>query len=137
MNVQGIRINAKNSPDITYTVEFAFIINPNEEKANRVYSIDVEAVDIADAMTKANMILHHEKVQSFLEFAIDNELSLEHVVNSGALFQWMREQPTSVQIFEPEKRKLLYDLTAESVNHMMNNISTEVEDFLRSQQNDS
>jgi hypothetical protein len=53
------------------------------------------------------------------------------------LFQWMREQPTSVQIFEPEKRKLLYDLTAESVNHMMNNISTEVEDFLRSQQNDS
>jgi len=133
MEVQGIRINAKDSPDEVYTVEFAFIINPEIAEANRVYSIDVEAVSSTDAMSKAITILHSEKVQSFLGFCKSQNMSLEEVISSGALYQWISCEPTSVQIFKPDDRKLLFDLTAQAVNDNIANVSTEVEDFLRSQ----
>jgi hypothetical protein len=136
MEVQGIRINAKDSPDEVYTVEFAFIINPDMERANRVYSIDVEAISVVDAITKANQVLHSEKVQSFLDFANDEGISLKDVINSGALYSWISTEPTSVQIFRPNDKKLLFDLTEQAVNNSISNVSAEVEDFLRSQ-NDS
>ena len=133
MEVQGIRINAKDSPDEVYTVEFAFIINPEMKEANRVYAIDVEAISSIDAMSKAIQVLHSEKVQSFLEFCLGENMSLEEVMSSGALFQWMSCEPTSVQIFRPDDKKLLMDLTAQAVNDNIANVGTEVENFLRSQ----
>jgi hypothetical protein len=136
MEVQCIRINAKDSPDEVYTVEFAFIINPEIKKANRVYSIDVEAISVIDAISKANQVLHSEKVQSFLDFANNEGMSLEDVISSGALYSWMNSEPTSVQIFKPDDKELLFDLTAQAVNDNIANVSTEIEDFLRSQ-NDS
>lgn len=133
MEVQGIRINAKDSPDEVYTVEFAFIINPEVGDSNRVYAIDVEAISSIDAMSKAIQILHSEKVQSFLEFCLSQNMSLEEVISSGALYQWISCEPTSVQIFKPDDRKLLFDLTAQAVNENIANVGTEVENFLRSQ----
>jgi hypothetical protein len=84
-------------------------------------------------MSKAITVLHSEKVQSFLNFCLSQNMSLEEVVSSGALYQWIGCEPTSVQIFKPDDRKLLFDLTAQAVNDNIANVSTEVEDFLRSQ----
>lgn len=133
MEVQGIRINAKDSPDEVYTIEFAFIINPEIEHVNRVYIIEVEAISVIDAISKANQVLHSEKVSSFLDFANNEGTSLEDVINSGALYSWMNCEPTSVQIFKPDDKKLLFDLTRQAVEKSITNVSAEVENFLRSQ----
>lgn len=142
MKYNGTSIDATNRPTEKYDVEFAFILDreANDEMANAVYQITVEAVSAVNAIQQAQEIVFAEKGSTFAHFlnhkAETDEMTAEEIAHESEHIMkgWLLDDPTGIQVFKVNDRELLHGITEENVMESMRNVANDAEDFLKEQE---
>lgn len=141
MQFHGTHIDVRSRPVSDYIVEFAFILDADTENAdlNHVYRIEVKAVSMIDAINVAQDILVVEKANTFQGF-LESEQAAENVTaeqikneQQDIMRAWILDDPTAIQVFTKDSIDMLRNVTEQSVMENMENISDEVEEFLKEQ----
>jgi len=142
MKYNGTSIDATNRPTEKYDVEFAFILDrkANDESANSVYKITVEAVSAVNAIQMAQEIVFAEKASTFAHFLINkaetDEMTAEQIAHESEHIMkgWLLDDPTGIQVFKQNDRELLHGITEENVMESMRNVANDAEEFLKEQE---
>lgn len=142
MKYNGTSIDATNRPTEKYDVEFAFILDreANDEMANAVYQITVEAVSAVNAIQQAQEIVFAEKGSTFAHFlnhkAETDEMTAEQIAHESEHIMkgWLLDDPTGIQVFKVNDRELLHGITEENVMESMRNVANDAEEFLKEQE---
>lgn len=142
MKYNGTSIDASNRPTEKYDVEFAFILDreANDEMANAVYQITVEAVSAVNAIQQAQEIVFAEKGSTFAHFlnhkAETDEMTAEQIAHESEHIMkgWLLDDPTGIQVFKVNDRELLHGITEENVMESMRNVANDAEEFLKEQE---
>lgn len=142
MKYNGTSIDATSRPTEKYDVEFAFILDreANDEMANAVYQITVEAVSAVNAIQQAQEIVFAEKGSQFAHFLSHeentNEMTAEEIAHESEHIMkgWLLDDPTGIQVFKQNDRELLHGITEEHVMESMRNVANDAEDFLKEQE---
>jgi len=141
MQFHGTHIDVRSRPMSDYIVEFAFILDADADNAdmNHVYRIEVKAVSMIDAINVAQDILVVEKANTFQGFldsgqASDN-MSADDIKDEkqDIMRAWILDDPSAIQVFTKDSIDMLRNVTEQSVMENMENISDEVEEFLKEQ----
>jgi len=141
MQFHGTHIDVRSRPMSDYIVEFAFILDADADNAdmNHVYRIEVKAVSMIDAINVAQDILVVEKANTFQGF-LESEQAAENVTaeqikneQQDIMRAWILDDPTAIQVFTKDSIDMLRNVTEQSVMENMENISDEVEEFLKEQ----
>lgn len=141
MQFHGTHIDVRSRPMSDYIVEFAFILDANAENAdmNHVYRIEVKAVSMIDAINVAQDILVVEKANTFQGFLesgqASDDMTVDEIKNQqqDIMRAWILDDPSAIQVFTKDNIDMLRNVTEKNVMDSMENISDEVEEFLKEQ----
>ena len=116
---------------------------PAGEDTPDVWKVKVHACDNLQAITRAMHIITVTKAEimtNFMNgypdedatFTLDEiEKIRQHAEETGTFKAWLEIQPTSVQCHLTDDEEKLIDITTTNINHMIEHISDEADDFLR------
>ncbi len=108
-----------------------------------VWKVRVHAQDTMQAITRAMKIVHVSKAEIMTNFMggypdrdetftlDDIENIRQHAEDSGTFKAWLEIEPTSIQCHLTEDEDKLIDMTTQNINHMMEHIGDEADEFLK------
>jgi len=141
MEFHGTHIDVRSRPMSDYIVEFAFILDADSDNAdaNHLYRIEVKAVSMIDAINVAQDILVVEKANTFQGFLesgqASDDMTVDEIKNQqqDIMRAWILDDPSAIQVFTKDNIDMLRNVTEKNVMDSMENISDEVEEFLKEQ----
>tara|TARA_R100000322_G_scaffold156814_1_gene116477 strand:+ start:1758 stop:2216 length:459 start_codon:yes stop_codon:yes gene_type:complete len=108
-----------------------------------VWKIMVHAADNIQAITRAMHIVMSAKAEIMTNFmggypdkdktfTLDEiEAIRQHAEDTGTFRHWLEIEPTSIQCHLTEDEGKLLDMTTTNINHMIENIGDQADDFLQ------